>query len=125
MRNLATPPNIDSMSDDELRSIARSMAGAALVGLLPEFVRELRYAETLEEKRKGLAFLMELSGSKAPAPKEERDNLPLINITIGRNVQVQATAPGGETQTLEFSTDDLSAAMQEMNHVNADLVLDV
>lgn len=119
------PPDLDDLSDDELRDLARNLAGKSLVAMLPDFVAELKYAETVEEKRKGLMFLMELSGAKAPAQKEEKDNLPLINITIGRNVQVQATAPSGETQTLEFSTDDMPAALLEMSHVNEELVLDV
>ena len=123
---MKTPPSdLDSLSDEELRDLARSLAGRSVVELLPDFVAELKHAETLEDKRKGLAFLVELSGYKAPPQKEEKDTLPLINITIGRNVQVKATSPEGETQTLEFSAGDLSAAMLEMQHVNEDLVLDV
>lgn len=125
MQQLPANPTLSSSSDEELRDLARSMAAEALVNLLPEFVSDLRDAETLDEKRKGLVFLMELSGSKAPVQREEKDDLPLINITIGRNMQVKATGLGGETQTLEFSADEVTDAMRSMQYVNEDLVLDV
>lgn len=125
MARRTLPSDLESLDDDDLRDLARSLANVSLVQLLPDFVAELRMADSVEEKRKGLVFLMELAGAKAPAPKEEKDNLPLINITIGRNVHVQATSQDGEVQSVEFSTADLSAAMLEMSHVNEDLVLDV
>lgn len=125
MARRTIPTDLTTLEDEDLREIARSLANRSLVELLPDFVAEIKHADSIEEKRKGLVFLMELAGAKAPAPKEEKDNLPLINITIGRSVQVQATSPEGETQTVEFSAADLSAAMLEMSHVNEDLVLDV
>ena len=125
MARRTIPTDLTTLEDEDLREIARSLANRSLVELLPDFVAEIKHAESIEEKRKGLVFLMELAGAKAPTPKEEKDNLPPINITIGRSVKVQATSSEGETQTVEFSAADLSAAMLEMSHVNEDLILDV
>ena len=113
------------MDINALRKLVQNMSATALVELVPDYVNALRGTEDIEALRKGLAFLMELAGAKAAPEKKEMDNLPLVNITIGRGLSVSTQTPAGEVQTIEFTQQEVSEALMADSDINSELFIDV